>query len=190
MWERRALRSSAKRLRLRGRGAHTWFLQSTQRHMSEHSTLLWKHSQYFFRQPDFLQLHPRACLGSETLILGLKACGFRSKVALMASLRTPSASIVLRQLAQLQPLQYWLAAKQSQYSFKHLDFMQLQQTGLVLGTTAGSLAFLTALVGLGGGGGDAGAVSTASSGASVICTGTTLALKERVEPPRAEKSSF
>lgn len=34
------------------------FLQSTHLHMSEHRMLAWKHSQYFFRQPLFLQLQP------------------------------------------------------------------------------------------------------------------------------------
>lgn len=68
--------------------------------------------------------------------------------------------------------------------------MQLQHTLLLLCTTAGSLVFRTGLLGLGGGGGEAGAVSTTSSGANVICTGTTLALKVIIDPPKAEKSSF
>jgi hypothetical protein len=37
------------------------FLHPTQRHMAEHNTPDWKHSQYFFRHPDFLQLQPRWC---------------------------------------------------------------------------------------------------------------------------------
>ena len=37
------------------------FLQSTHLHMSEHRMLAWKHSQYFFRHPLFLQLQPLLC---------------------------------------------------------------------------------------------------------------------------------
>lgn len=38
------------------------FLQSMHLQFSEQRTLAWKHSQYFLRHPDFLQLHPLLCL--------------------------------------------------------------------------------------------------------------------------------
>ena len=63
--------------------------QSVHLQMSVHSTPAWKHSQYFFIQPDFLQEQPLLCfpvgftasLGSfVTDIFGFNAKGFRSKV--------------------------------------------------------------------------------------------------------------
>jgi len=37
------------------------FLQPSHLQSSEHFIPAWKHSQYFFKQPDFLQLQPFAC---------------------------------------------------------------------------------------------------------------------------------
>jgi hypothetical protein len=38
------------------------FLQSQHWHLSGlHNTPIWKHSQYFFWQPDFLHLQPEMC---------------------------------------------------------------------------------------------------------------------------------
>lgn len=54
------------------------FLQSEQRHVAEQMIPAWKHSQYFLRQPLFLQWQPRTCLPCESPcpIFGRKACGF------------------------------------------------------------------------------------------------------------------
>lgn len=38
------------------------FLQSTHLQLSEQRMFAWKHSQYFFKHPDFLQWHPLLCL--------------------------------------------------------------------------------------------------------------------------------
>ena len=59
-------------------------------------------------------------------IFGLKALGFLSRIAAIVSLRTDSFSMLLQQLLQLQFLQYSPLAKHSQYSFRHLEFLQLQ----------------------------------------------------------------
>ena len=40
------------------------FLQSMHLQLSEQKMEAWKHSQYFFRQPLFLQLQPLLCLGA------------------------------------------------------------------------------------------------------------------------------
>lgn len=65
----------------------------------------------------------------ELFLLGkthLKACGFRSKHIFMAFWRSSSFSNVLKHSLQLQLEQNSPLAKQSQYSFKHCDFVQLQ----------------------------------------------------------------
>ena len=95
----------------------------------------WKHSQYFLRQPDFLQWQPLLCRptesvfaapGAEWLIFGRNAEGLRSSVCSMARLRISSFSGLLWQAWQLQPKQYWPEAKHSQYSFRQREFLQLQ----------------------------------------------------------------
>ena len=93
------------------RGAHRT------RHASVHSTPAWKHSQYFLRQPLFLQWQPllwrappppsapppgAAPPAGETAILGRNASGLRSNVASIASLRVASWLLLLLQLWQLQ----------------------------------------------------------------------------------------
>lgn len=59
-------------------------------------------------------------------IFGLNALGFRSNDDLIARLRSASWSKLLWQSLQLQSRQNSPLAKQSQYSFKHIDFVQLQ----------------------------------------------------------------
>lgn len=56
----------------------------------------------------------------------MKACGFRSKHIFMAFWRSSSFSSVLKHSLQLQFEQNSPFAKQSQYNFKHWDFVQLQ----------------------------------------------------------------
>ena len=93
------------------------FLQSAHLQDSEHMIPAWKHSQYFFRQPDFLQWHPllwRDETSWEWAILGRKACGLRSSVAWMATLRLSSFSGLLWQPWQLHAKQYCPLAKHSQ----------------------------------------------------------------------------
>jgi len=80
--------------------------QSMHLQFSEHITAAWKHSQYFFRHPLFLQWQPFMCRPAESgeslpplppplsadvaSTLGRKARGFRSSVAPMADWRSIS----------------------------------------------------------------------------------------------------
>lgn len=107
------------------------FLQSAHLQLPPQRMPAWKHSQYFFRQPDFLQLQPLQCATGSSWrwtgwILGIKACGLRYTVASAACCRAGSWSAVFWQHAQLQSRQYRLLAKQGQYSFRQRDFLQLQ----------------------------------------------------------------
>ena len=60
-------------------GMPTRLRQSTHLHCSVHGMEAWKHSQYFLRQPDFLQWQPLLCriasASPACLIFGRKACG-------------------------------------------------------------------------------------------------------------------
>ena len=70
-----------------------------------------------------------ACLGEAvavTAILGLKARGLRSSVTSIACFLSASCWMLLWQCLQLHSSQYMPAAKHSQYSFRHLLFLQLQ----------------------------------------------------------------
>jgi hypothetical protein len=93
----------------------SWFLQSTHLQMSLQNTPAWKHSQYFLRQPLFLQWHPLlwrvvsappappALPGPlSALIFGLKAVGLRSRICSMALLLTVSLALLLQHDMQLQ----------------------------------------------------------------------------------------
>lgn len=81
----------------------------------------WKHSQYFFRQLDFLQWQPLLCRTAGApppaaprcaecvvvfAIFGRKAVGLRSRVASMAMRRTSSHAGLLQHPMQLHPSQY------------------------------------------------------------------------------------
>lgn len=115
------------------------FLQSRHLQASLHRTLAWKHSQYFFKHPDFLQWHPFVCLpgngspgstppasrGTVLLIFGLNAEGFLSNVEATAFWTMSSCSLLLQHPTQLHPSQNTPAAKHSQYNFKHFEFLQL-----------------------------------------------------------------
>ena len=113
-----------------------WFLHPSHRQRSEHLTPDWKHSQYFLMQPLFLQLHPLVwtlpSVSSDLLaelpdtysILGLKASGFLARCSLMACSRAFDP-VLLPQFWQLQSRQPTPYLKQSQYSFKHLECLQL-----------------------------------------------------------------
>lgn len=83
------------------------FLQPKHLHNGVQASCAWNHSQYFFKQPDFLQAHPLECLGTVApvgalicapvklcttgigcfgaAIFGRKALGLRSIVALIAA---------------------------------------------------------------------------------------------------------
>lgn len=123
------------------------FMQSEHLHLPPHMTPAWKHSQYFFKHSERLHLHPMLCplcvpkamapCKPLTEILGLKAFGFLARVSFMALSRMLANASMFWQSVQLQPSQKSSAAKHSQYSFRHLDFLQLQ--GLLLG--AGVVVF-------------------------------------------------
>jgi len=99
------------------------FLQSTHLQFSEHVMPAWKHSQYFFRHPLFLQLHPLLCRAGGApatssagpAIFGRNALGFLSKMDSIAAWRTSSWLALLKQLLQLHPSQYNPEEKHSQY---------------------------------------------------------------------------
>ena len=61
------------------------------------------------------------------MILFWKAQGFRSLIIRIASSLISAYSTRLLQSIQLQPLQYRKELIQSQYSFKHFDFLQLHR---------------------------------------------------------------
>ena len=95
--------------------SHTWSLAYLQ--LSVQWMPAWKHSQYFLRQPDFLQWHPfmwRPPDSEAPTTLGRKACGLRSSVCWIASLRLSSFSGLLWQPWQLHAKQYCPDAKHSQ----------------------------------------------------------------------------
>jgi hypothetical protein len=60
-----------------------------------------------------------------TWIFGRKALGLRSRIASTALCLVPSFSRLLKQLTQLHDSQYRPEAKHSQYSLRHLEFLQL-----------------------------------------------------------------
>lgn len=142
------------------------FLQSTHLQFSPHVAPAWKHSQYFFRQPLFLQLHPLLCrAGAATssivpATLGLNALGLRSNTASTAPWRTSSFALLLQQSLQLQLSQYTPDAKHSQYSFKHLEFLQLHCFRLAVARGPRELGRLCFTLG----GGDAAASCAANPG--------------------------
>lgn len=72
----------------------------------------------------------------EVSIFGLKAKGFLMRICSLACKRSSSCEATLLQplQAQLAP-QNLLFAKHSQYNFKHLDFLQLQDLVDTSGTT-------------------------------------------------------
>ena len=57
--------------------------------------------------------------------MGLKALGFLSKHCFICFWRSSSCCRLLKQLLQLQLKQNSPLAKQSQYSFRHCDLVQL-----------------------------------------------------------------
>eukprot|EP00237_Pycnococcus_provasolii_P012908 CAMPEP_0205950672 /NCGR_PEP_ID=MMETSP1459-20131121/2479_1 /ASSEMBLY_ACC=CAM_ASM_001120 /TAXON_ID=41880 /ORGANISM="Pycnococcus provasolii, Strain RCC931" /LENGTH=189 /DNA_ID=CAMNT_0053322347 /DNA_START=152 /DNA_END=721 /DNA_ORIENTATION=- len=108
------------------------FWQPVHLQPSEQYTFTWKHSQYFFRQPLRLHLHPRLCRAGVSNCsvslpknLGLNARGLRLSICARVSLTTASFSTTFMQFWQLQLRQYKPAAKHSQYSLRHLLFAQL-----------------------------------------------------------------
>lgn len=102
------------------------FLQSKHLQFSPHFMPAWKHSQYFFWQCDFLQWQPLEWCFSES-ILGTKAKGFLSIKESIALFLYSEWFSELWQSMQLQPSwQRRFSLKQSQYSFRHLVFLQLQ----------------------------------------------------------------
>lgn len=127
------------------------FRHSTHLHMAEHGTPAWKHSQYFLRHSDFLQLQPFRCLAVDLSIRPLleprkKALESRSSVARMAFSRIARCASTLQQLEQLQRLEHMpCLAKHSQYSLRHLDFLQLQglcfssPSAMPIGVVAGTV---------------------------------------------------
>lgn len=88
------------------------FLHSSHLQFSPHLSPAWKHSQYFLRQNDFLQLQPLRCLSS--LIFWLKGSGFLSMRTIIALLLSSAYYSKLWHPTQLQPSHVWLILKQSQ----------------------------------------------------------------------------
>jgi hypothetical protein len=92
-------------------------------------------SQYFLRHSDRLHLHPMLCAlwgvvpvgrgPARAIIRGLNAFGFFARVSFIALFRMSSCSVLFRQSLQLHPSQTNSAAKHSQYSLRHFDFLQL-----------------------------------------------------------------
>ena len=72
-------------------------------HYSPHFLPRLKHSQYFFRHPVFLHMHPTALDRSRAS----KALGFFSIISSIMLDLTSSYSELLLHPSQLQPLQYW-----------------------------------------------------------------------------------
>lgn len=65
------------------------------------------------------------------------AVRFLAKVSLIALSRVTTSFSVFRQSKQLQPSQNVLDEKHSQYSFRHLDFLQLHVVRLPFETEIG-----------------------------------------------------
>jgi hypothetical protein len=86
---------------------------------SEHEMLT---SQYFLRHSDRRHLHPAAW---DPLARESKAVRFLDSVSLIALSRVATSFSVFMQSAQLQPSQNTWVEKHSQYSLRHLDFLQL-----------------------------------------------------------------
>ena len=105
------------------------FLHPSHLQYSWHGTPAWKHSQYFLRHADFLQWQPFLCRASPSLppsvILSANACGLRSSIWCRVDATSAASPGVLQQFWQLQSSQNTPAAKHSQYSFRHLLFLQL-----------------------------------------------------------------
>jgi hypothetical protein len=86
----------------------------------------------------------------------LNALGFLARVSFIALFRISSYSVLFLQSLQLHPSQTNSAAKHSQYSFRHFDFLQLQGLRRSLDDTVDfsdgvltTLEGLCALVGVG-----------------------------------------
>lgn len=102
----------------------SWFLQPSHLQLSPHFIPAWKHSQYFFRQLDFLQWQPFEWCS--TSIFGMNARGFLSINDSIALFLYCSYISVLWHPTQLQvSSQVRPSLKQSQYSLRHLVFLQL-----------------------------------------------------------------
>jgi hypothetical protein len=86
-------------------------------------------SQYFFKHSDRLHRHPMLWpVGSAFdvgAMRGLKALGFFDLVSCIAFSRIWANMGKLLHSLQLQPSQNKSAEKHSQYSLRHLDFLQL-----------------------------------------------------------------
>jgi len=99
------------------------FWQSTHLQFSPQRTLSWKHSQYFLTQKDLRQEHPFGSLVPSCLMILLV-------LPLFAAFFWRCACSLLFWFLQSQHrhnlLHSCLAAKHSQYSFMHLEFLQLQ----------------------------------------------------------------
>ena len=111
------------------------FLQSSHLQCSPQLSPAWKHSQYFFKQADLRQLHPFACCSASNF--GLKASGFLSiKVSIALFLSTSYSSVLWHPTQLHSSPQTWFSLKQSQYNFRHLVFLQLQNTFRLFGVFA------------------------------------------------------
>mmetsp|Transcript_18500 Transcript_18500/g.33141 ORF Transcript_18500/g.33141 Transcript_18500/m.33141 type:complete len:216 (-) Transcript_18500:379-1026(-) len=85
------------------------FLQPTHLQVGAQGTPAWKHSQYFLRQADFLQLQPLMCLLAPLSIFLFfprkNALASLSSVMITAFDLSNSYFLIFRQSTQLQPLQ-------------------------------------------------------------------------------------
>lgn len=103
-----------------------WLWHSMQLHFSVQLTEFSKHSQYFLRQWDLRQWQPDLWNFPfvSRWILFTKASCFLALIAEMAAFRTSSFASVFSQSWQKHRWQYLRAAKHSQYSLRHRDFLQ------------------------------------------------------------------
>lgn len=98
-----------KNSKLPASGLSSWsssvlFLHYSHLQFTPHFSPAWKHSQYFFKQFDFLQWHPFACCSSS--IFGLNASGFLSINVSIALFLSSSQLLRLWHPTQLQPSQF------------------------------------------------------------------------------------
>lgn len=74
------------------------FLQPSHLQSSEHANPCSKHSQYFFKQPDFVQLQPLKCLLGSAMSISFWLLVYYSTILLWAMVSSSDKQLSLRQL--------------------------------------------------------------------------------------------